>query len=69
LSNFYRKLKLIGPGLFTSEKGIAVSSEWYQNFWAGEDGHDQANERPIYTKALQLCSQHKVWAEKQNRSM
>jgi hypothetical protein len=51
---------LIGYGLKTSESGIRVATEWYQNYYGGASGNEKAPTRTIYEQAIKLpdkCSQ------------
>lgn len=58
---------LIGAGLDTSQYGIQVAADWYQNYYNSEDGHAKADKpRSIYNNAVKLIDQYKVWQHRQN---
>ena len=52
---------LIGDGLDSSQVGIRVTTEWHQNFYGGESGHEKAAPRRIYANAVKLIEKYEYW--------
>jgi hypothetical protein len=55
---------LIGHGLETSEQGIKVTTEWHQNYYAGEGFTDKAERRNLYGNAVKLCENYHIWKKR-----
>jgi hypothetical protein len=47
----------------TSEKGLRVAVEWYQNYYGGESGNEVAPRRTIYEQAVKLLEKNREWEE------
>jgi hypothetical protein len=60
---------LIGYGIETSEQGIKSATEWYQNYYAGESGHEKAKQcRGIYGNAVKLGDEYRIWKKERQKA-
>lgn len=57
---------LIGDNLKTSEIGIRLAVEWYQNYYGGHSGTEEAPRRNVYGKALLLLDMHQRWSSERS---
>jgi hypothetical protein len=55
---------LIGDGLESSAVGIRLAVEWYQVFYGGESGSEEAAPRRIYENAPKLLEWYESWKKR-----